>query len=222
MDLIAAMQKNKLTNPPTAANTKPVASTNSSTLLPTAAASSSSSLFKLIESNSINKTADFNQIVINTSKPIEIYHGYGELSARQTKILEQLPKYESSIYLHKNDVNVVDLAALTAKTGDEFALFTLGARRMIVRGDSRGIDIADILPKLQAEKWTWSAHTHPGTRDIALNASGIPGDRQILELLGQNRSLIVNSAGRRNVFDTENDMHITNKTVNTKLRNKND
>jgi hypothetical protein len=38
-----------------------------------------------------------------------------------------------------------------------------------MRGDHTGVDISDFLPKLQAENWTWFAHTHPGTRDIMLN-----------------------------------------------------
>lgn len=65
----------------------------------------------------------------------------------------------------------------------EFALFTLGSRRIVVRGDSRALDIKDLLPKLRSEGWRWSAHTHPGTRDIVLNASGKFGDRDVLRAL---------------------------------------
>lgn len=53
---------------------------------------------------------------------------------------------------------------------------------------------------------------HPGVQDIVLNASGIPGDRQVLSELGQTRSLILNSAGRRNIFDTQEDIRITPKS----------
>jgi len=173
-----------------------------------------STLFKLFESYKVQKTINFKQLEINASKPAEIYYGYGELSARQINFLEQLSQSDSIKLLHKSDIRVSDLAALTAKTGDEFAMFTLGSRRLIVRGDRTGVDISELLSKLQTEKWTWSAHTHPGTRDIALNASGIPGDRQVLQILEQDRSLIVNSSGRRNVFDLQNDMHVSNKADN--------
>jgi hypothetical protein len=182
---------------------------------PSSTTASSSSLFKLFESHKLQKTANFNQVAINASKSAEIYHGYGDLSVRQAKLLENISRPDSIKLLHKSDVSVSDLAALTAKTGDEFAMFTLGSRRMILRGDRTGIDLGDFVPKLKSENWTWSAHTHPGTRDITLNASGIPGDRQVLQALEQERSLILNSAGRRNVFDPQNDMHVSNQTVNS-------
>ena len=91
-------------------------------------------------------------------------------------------------------------------------MFTLGSRRMIIRGDSAGIKIGDtLLNKIQMQGWRWSAHVHPGVKDIVLNASGFPGDRAVLEVLGQSRSLILNSTGRRNVFDITHDMRITPK-----------
>ncbi len=34
-----------------------------------------------------------------------------------------------------------DLSALTAKTGDEFALFTRGNRKMIIRGNTNAVNI---------------------------------------------------------------------------------
>lgn len=150
---------------------------------------------------------------ILASSPSAIARGYGELSSRQAEILAQLPSDRSIIQVYKSDINVTDLAALTAKTGDEYAMFTLGSRRLIVRGNSMGIRIEDqLFDKLQNESWTWSAHVHPGTSDVVLNASGFPGDRAVLDTLGQSRSLILNSAGRRNVFDLENDIRITPKS----------
>ena len=38
--------------------------------------------------------------------------------------------------LDKKSVNMADLSALTAHTGDEFALFTKGKNRLIIRGNS--------------------------------------------------------------------------------------
>lgn len=39
-------------------------------------------------------------------------------------------------------------------------------------------------------------------------ASPIPGDRMVLEMFGQSRSLILNSRGARNIFDQSNNTHI--------------
>ena len=152
-------------------------------------------------------------ININASSPSQIAWGYGELSNRQASILNQLPGERSMIQLHKSDINVTDLAALTAKTGDEFAMFTLGSRRIIVRGSPSGVVmVKDLQMKLKRESWTWSAHTHPGIKDIVLNASGFPGDREGLSFLSQSRSLILNSAGKKSIFDLENDIRITSKS----------
>lgn len=40
-------------------------------------------------------------------------------------------------------------------------------------------------------------------------ASGFPGDRGSLKRFNQDRSLILNSVGRRSIFDAENDYAIT-------------
>lgn len=63
-------------------------------------------------------------------------------------------------------------------------MFTLGSRRLIIRGDSTGIPLErSLIEKLQTLAWRWSAHVHPGTQDLVLNASGFPSDRQVLETL---------------------------------------
>ena len=43
-------------------------------------------------------------------------------------------------------------------------------------------------------------------RDLVLDASG--GDRYVLQLMGQERSLILNSTGRRNIFDATNNYRV--------------
>jgi hypothetical protein len=98
-------------------------------------------------------------------------------------------------------------------------MFTLGSGRMIIRGDANLIQIPqDLFEKLKSEGWRWSAHTHVGCKDLVLNASGIRGgDREVLQLLGQDRSLILNSTGRRNVFDLSDDMHLSSSVVKDAL-----
>lgn len=95
------------------------------------------------------------------------------------------------------------MAALTARTGDEFAMFTLGSRRLIVRGDQKYTYIEALIPKLTKEGWTWSAHTHPGITPASLIPSGKGGDRGLLELINQEQSLILNSTGKRSIFGVE-------------------
>ena len=139
------------------------------------------------------------RITISASSPGEIAHGYGELSARQAKHLAELPAPGKTINLFKSDINVTDLAALTAKTGDEFYMFTLGSKRIIVRGFSDKFRIeGELFNKLTTQGWRLSAHTHPGTANKVLLSSG--ADRATLKVLGQEQSVIVNSSGSRRIF----------------------
>jgi hypothetical protein len=157
-------------------------------------------------SNSYNQHGFFGELSIQASKPAEIAWGYGKLSPRQESLLGSLKEPGHSIQVYKSDVSPSDLASLTARTGDEFGLFTLGSRRIVVRGTSMGLSIkSEISEQLLSQGWRWSAHTHPGMTDRVLMSSGVPGDRDTLRKFGQERSLILNSSGRRSIFDQEMD-----------------
>lgn len=120
-----------------------------------------------------------------------------------------MPGELSTITVKKRDINVNDLASLTAKTGDEFAIFTRGSQRLVVRGNPNGVPLSiKQLENLQKQGYKFSAHTHPGTSDITLNASGFPGDRAVIQIFKQKQSLILNSAGRKSVFDRLNDRRV--------------
>lgn len=74
-------------------------------------------------------------------KPGAILHYDVSLNNRQQILLDRMPEYDSRILVPKKSVGMVDLAALTAKTGDEFSMFTKGAERLIVRGDYVHVNI---------------------------------------------------------------------------------
>ncbi|HWO21689.1 MAG TPA: DUF4157 domain-containing protein [Kofleriaceae bacterium] len=148
-------------------------------------------------------------LAIRTSRAAAIERGYADVTGRQAKLLEQLPAAGSRCVVPKRSVKVNDLAALTAKTGDEFTVFTKGNQRMIVRGTPNGVDMSVAeLTAMKKAGWKWSGHTHPGTSDLVLDASGHPGDRMVLEIFEQDRSLILNSRGARNVFDQNDNIRI--------------
>jgi hypothetical protein len=147
-----------------------------------------------------------NSATISASTPSKIAWGYGSLSGRQQDILDQLPDTLSQLSLKKSQINVTELAALTAQTGDEFALFTRGSQRLVIRGNDRGVPLLpEEIVSLKNQGYKWSGHSHPGTRDAVLDASGgygkQQGDLYVLELMNQDRSLILNSAGQRSIFD---------------------
>jgi hypothetical protein len=131
--------------------------------------------------------------------PAAIAHGLGELSTRQVKILDQLPKDGTITTIARDAISPSDIAALTAKTGDEFAIFTNGSKRMVLRGNEGRIRIEpELLDQLKSEGWRWTAHTQPGMTTGHSIASA--GDQQVLKALGQNQSMILNSKGDINIF----------------------
>lgn len=122
------------------------------------------------------------------------------LSTKQAKLLEQLPDFGSRTIVPKKMYSTSDLAALTAQTGDEFAMFTTGGRRLIVRGNPRSVPInTSAAEQLANQGWRWSAHSHPGISQTVLTASG--GDRAVLsQFINQAKSRIFNSVGRSQPF----------------------
>jgi hypothetical protein len=117
------------------------------------------------------------------------------LNDKQQALLDKLPEYDNRGWFDK-DVTMMDLSALTAKTGDEFAMFTLGSRRLIVRGN---VDMVNITPEKAAEMsalgYRWSGHTHVGS----LVASR--GDKRVLNAFkNQKTSVIYNEVGEKSRF----------------------
>ncbi len=140
----------------------------------------------------------------NTGKgqPNAILHSGRPLNNRQKKILEKLPGYDSRATVPKKSVDMKDLAALTAETGDEFALFTKGNQRLIVRGDIKSVNIGiEEAQDLNGQGYKWSGHTHPGVNYNCMISS--PGDLAVLECFKQKGSVIYNSKGQYRTFERE-------------------
>ena len=137
----------------------------------------------------------------NTGKgnPNAILHFDRPLSARQVRLLAQLPEYDSRAVVRKRDVNMRDLAALTAFTGVEYAMFTKRSERFVIRGNAymTNIDI-EAAQKLAREGYRWCGHTHPGM-DINVRTAS-PGDYEILHAFGQKYSVVYDAMGRFEVF----------------------
>lgn len=137
----------------------------------------------------------------NTGKgnPSAMLHFDRPLNHRQQTVLDKLPAFDSKTRVNKNDIALRDLSALTAKTGDEYAMFTRKGERMIVRGNAFMTNITlEMAKELAAQGWKWSGHTHPGTDHFCLFPSD--GDKAVLAAFNQDESCIVNSMGMWNTF----------------------
>lgn len=122
------------------------------------------------------------------------------LNNRQKQILNALTDYDSAIIVKKKNVSMSDLAAFTAMTGDEFALFTKGKERLIIRGNAISVNV-DIKRAtiLSEEGYKWSGHTHPGISDLSMQPSD--GDYMILSCFKQDNSVVYNSKGNFRTFE---------------------
>lgn len=121
------------------------------------------------------------------------------LNNRQQALLDSLPNYDSRITVPRNSVNMTDLSALTAKTGNEFAMFTKGGKRLVIRGNEYRVNInIEQAKTLAAQGFKWSGHTHPGVGHLCLASSD--GDKAILKAFGQETSVIYNSQGQFSTF----------------------
>ena len=132
--------------------------------------------------------------------PNAILHFDRPLNRRQTAILNALPSFDSRTTVKKRDVNMRDLAALTAQTGCEYAMFTRKGERLIVRGNGYMTNIdAETARKMAADGWRWSGHTHPGVDFLCTQPSD--GDYTILEQFFHNNSVIYNSRGEFRTYE---------------------
>lgn len=124
------------------------------------------------------------------------------LNVRQRKLLEALPEFDSRVIVPRNSVNMKDLSALTAMTGDEFAMFTGGGRRLVIRGNYYMVNVSpEEAADLAAKGYKWSGHTHPGYDRWCLTPS--QGDKDILKAFDQELSVVYNSMGQYRTFEKE-------------------
>ena len=130
---------------------------------------------------------------------------YGQsLDKRQRVLLDRLQNVDDIVTVRKNSVNMTDLSALTAHENVEFAMFTRGSERMVVRGDEGHVYIGSTeAEKLSSQGWRWSGHTHTGDPSIDTTIKlESPGDREILnQFINQTQSVIYDSYGQHKTFE---------------------
>ena len=129
-------------------------------------------------------------------KPWAVKRRGRPLTNRQQRLLDALPGYGSRVTVKKGGVSMSDLAALTAAAEVEFAMFTCGSRRLIIRGDWGHVEIEDAeIEEMGARGYKWSGHTHVGE-----NLCFSEGDYNVLGYFEQPKSAVYNSWGKHSVL----------------------
>ena len=120
------------------------------------------------------------------------------LSRRQSTLDALLPEYGSRATLSRNSINPRDTQALTAKNGVEYAVFTRGKQRTIVRGGAHStpVDVTE-AGAMRESGYRWSWHTHPsGAYSLVVSE----GDYNVLQAFDQQQRVVYNVDGKQHVF----------------------
>jgi len=100
--------------------------------------------------------------------------GTVELKQHQQRILDKLPSQGAFIKVKKKDVSLDDLAALSAKSKCEFALFTKGKNSIVLRGGYSSCNIGKTLQEEVIDnKWEWVGHSHPTVTRISASKEDV-------------------------------------------------
>lgn len=101
------------------------------------------------------------------------------LLSEQQKLLNKVPKAGDWAKVRKKQVNTKDLAALTAATGHEFAIFTGKNSKILIHGSAKTWHIPGEAWKIIEEnRYEWTSHSHPTISKIMSS----PEDRKTLEM----------------------------------------
>ena len=133
----------------------------------------------------------------------QVFQNAAKLSEADAKILETIAERFSWTEVPTEAADIYTLAALTARTGDEFAMFARGNVKIIMHGASaNGIPWTlpeDLARRVFDEQLRWTGHSHPTT----MNLRASDDDRKTLAVFKwQKKSTIVDLTGKTIPFTT--------------------
>ena len=124
------------------------------------------------------------------------------LTNRQKVIDEKINDVGTLYSFKKKNIKMSDLISLTAINGCEYAMFTKGSERIIIRGTRHSTSDGATLISLAKQGYRWSGHTHP-FNDWPM---GSYGDIETLKLFKNNQTIVYNSFGEWSTFDKNGNM----------------
>lgn len=133
----------------------------------------------------------------------QVFQNAAKLSEADARILETIAERFSWTEVPTEAADIYTLAALTARTGDEFAMFARGNVKIIMHGASaNGMPWTlpeDLARRVFDEQLRWTGHSHPTT----MNLRASDDDRKTLAVFKwQKKSTIVDLTGKTIPFTT--------------------
>ena len=127
--------------------------------------------------------------------------GRYELNERRKRMLLKVPSAGDYVECEKNSLEMMDLAYLSAKTGDEFAILRSKHTDILFHGLPEKCSFKDELEDgLRNHKYRLIGHSHPGEDEPEPS----PEDRAILREIGQNKSTVISARTGRTTDYTAN------------------
>ncbi len=127
--------------------------------------------------------------------------GRYELNERRQNLLSRVPESGDYVLLEKDSLEMMDLAFLTAKTKDEFAILRGKNEDILFHGTPVSCSfIGELEEGLRTHKYELICHSHPGEDEPEPSLE----DRTLLREIGQRSSTVISArTGRVSKF-TEN------------------
>lgn len=121
-----------------------------------------------------------------------IRHGDDKLSKRRASILSKVRERDTYEHFPLDFIEYIDLAYLSAATGDEFALLRGKREDILYHGTRFNCHIEDhdlLIDALKSHKLRLEIHSHPDVEKITPSFD----DRNFLKAIGQRKSKIISS-----------------------------
>ena len=115
--------------------------------------------------------------------------GRAGLDAHRQKMLDRVSETGDWARFELNSIDLKDLAYLTAKVGDEFALLRGKHEDILFHGDKLNCHLAVFENDLKRGKYTLEGHSHPGEEYPVPS----DGDRDVLKKIGQKKSFVISA-----------------------------
>ena len=158
-----------------------------------------------------------NLLILSSAKSLRVSlesvrQGISGLNEHRTGLLNRAPETNDWASFSRNSLTMKDLAYLTAKNGDEFAILRGKKEDILFHGSKYHCDFEGVLYEmLIRKKLEIYGHSHP------IEVIPIPSrdDRKTLRMIGQKRSRLVSAITGKEVEFGDNEFYSIDITEST-------